>query len=257
MSSKEVSEVSVVSSESQLQCKNCGKVGSLSTMARHIPQCEKGKLEEFKEKKRVAQCKHNATPKAKTRRKMKTVKEDLEEEAKRSLGPCPKVKAGFFDVADWHPLYWDRDILPEDKCPVEFRKTLKEFVMNYSSVFQEDLVWMNESHGTRSGAQCKAIRKQMSSFLHPDMVKRKNKEWVVAAHYFNVKIKAFSTMLEVGIEHLREGASCHHCTCPGYCNEGIVNMSGDILGMPIRDANIVVHEATVKGASEKLVDDTP
>ena len=77
MSSKEVSEVPVVSSESKLQCKKCGKVGKLSYMATHIPKCEKGKLEELKEKQRVAQCKHNTTPEAKTKRKMKTIKGDL------------------------------------------------------------------------------------------------------------------------------------------------------------------------------------
>ena len=256
MSSKEVSEVSVVSSKSKLQCKKCGKVGSLSTMARHIPKCDKGKLEELKEKQRVAQCKHNATPKAKTKRKMKTFKEDLEEEAKRSLGGCPKVKAGFFDVQEWHPLYWDKALLPEEKCPVEFRKYLKDLVMDYTSGFHEDLSWMSEYHCRDTGAGCKASRKKITFFLHPDKVKLKNKDWQVAANYFNLKIKTFGTMLESGMTHIREGVSCSNCTVSGFCNKGMVDMSGDIKGMSIVEANIYVHEETVKGASEKLVDVT-
>ena len=88
-------------------------------------------------------------------------------------------------------------------------------------------------------------------------MKLKNKDWQVAAKYFYAKIKTFGTMLECGMTHIREGVSCSNCKIPRFCNKGMVDMTCDIEGMCIIEANILVHEETVKGASEKLVDDTP
>ena len=87
-------------------------------------------------------------------------------------------------------------------------------------------------------------------------MRRKNKEWVDAATYFNLRIKEFGKMIEIGMNHKREGVSCSNCKTNGFCNEGKVDQSGDLHGMCIVEANNYVHATTVRGATEKLFDDT-
>ena len=171
------------------------------------------------------------------------------------------MENGFFDVPEWHPLFWDKEELPVDKCPVEFREKLKAMVADYNRNWNRNLAWMSENERNPSGKECKKERRKISIFLHPDKVSKKNPNFLDAANYFNLKIKEFAKMLEIGVDHIRAQASngrerCPHCQIPEYCNEGVYLKKGELHLRHILDVNNQAHRYSESGKDQTIFDDT-
>ena len=119
----------------QIKCGNCGKIGKLTYMAQHILKCYKDKLDNAIEKRKENQRSKSKDPSYRAKRAVRLKRNDLREDVKEKLGERPEVEHHFYDVPEWHPLYWDRDVITQYDFPIGFRQRLRDAIRDHNELF--------------------------------------------------------------------------------------------------------------------------